>query len=52
MKCEGDSILKLILRYPRGDQHVLGRFRLSVTTDPQPSLGLPGTLLKDRLAQP
>lgn len=52
MKCEGDSILKLILRYPRGGQHVLGRFRLSVTTDPQPSLGLPGMLLQDRLAQP
>ena len=52
IQCEGDSILKLILRYARGGQLVLGRFRLSVTTDPQPSLGLPGTLLKDRLAQP
>ena len=52
LKCEGDSVLKLILRYPRGGQLVLGRFRLSVTTDPQPSLGLPGMLLKDRLAQP
>ena len=52
MKCEGDSILRLILRYPRGGQLVLGRFRLSVTTDPQPSLGLPGTLLQHRLAQP
>ena len=52
LKCEGDSVLKLILRYPRGGQLVLGRFRLSVTTDPQPSLGLPGTLLQHRLAQP
>jgi hypothetical protein len=51
MKCEGDSVLKLILRYARGGQHVLGRFRLSATTDPQPALGLPGTLLEDRQTQ-
>ncbi len=51
MTCEGDSVLKLILRYARGGQHVLGRFRLSVTSDPQPALGLPGTLLKDRQTQ-
>ena len=48
-----DSTLTLVTRYLyREPQHVIGRFRLSVTTDPQPSLGLPGTLLKDRLAQP
>jgi hypothetical protein len=48
-----DASLTLATRYLyRERQHVLGRFRLSVTTDPQPSLGIPGTLLKDRLAQP
>ena len=48
-----DASLTLVTRYLyREPQHVIGRFRLSVTTDPQPSLGLPGTLLKDRLAQP
>ena len=49
---EGGTIIVLSMRYPLGSQKVLGRFRLAATTDPQPALGLPGVLLKDRIAKP
>ena len=49
---EGGTTIVLSMRYPLGSQKVLGRFRLAATTDPQPALGLPGVLLKDRIATP
>ena len=49
---EGGTTIVLSMRYPLGSQKVLGRFRLAATTDPQPALGLPGVLLKDRIAKP
>lgn len=42
----GGTRLKLVLRYQEGSQHVLGRFRLSATTDPDPQFGLPATVLE------
>ena len=44
----GGVRLKLVLRYQQGRQHVLGRFRLSATTDPDPQFGLPATVLEPR----
>lgn len=44
----GGSRLKLVLRYEHGGQRVLGRFRLSATTDPEPQFGLPATVLEPR----
>jgi hypothetical protein len=53
VRMDDNASLTLLARFMfREPQHVIGRFRLSVTTDPQPALGLPGTVLKDRLAQP
>ena len=49
----GDDSLTVVTRYHyREPQRVIGRFRLSATTDPQPSLKARGTLLEDRLARP
>jgi hypothetical protein len=44
----GGVRLKLVLRYQQGRQHVLGRFRLSATTDPDPQFGIPATVLEPR----
>jgi len=53
VRMDDNASLTLLARFMfREPQQVIGRFRLSVTTDPQPALGLPGTVLKDRLAQP
>jgi hypothetical protein len=44
----GGTRLKLVLRYEHGGQRVLGRFRLSATTDPEPQFGLHATVLQPR----
>jgi hypothetical protein len=44
----GGTRIKLSLRYQYGSQHVLGRFRLAATTDPDPQFGLPATVLEPR----
>jgi hypothetical protein len=44
----GGTRIKLSLRYQHGSQHVLGRFRLAATTDPDPQFGLPATVLEPR----
>lgn len=44
----GGTRISLVLRYQHGGQHVLGRVRLSVTTDPDPQIGLPATVLELR----
>jgi hypothetical protein len=43
---DGGTEIALTLRCPFGQQFVLGRYRLSVTTDPQPRIGLPGVVLE------
>jgi hypothetical protein len=42
----GGTRLRLTLRYQQGGQHVLGRFRLAATTDPDPQFGVPATMLE------
>ena len=49
---DGGTRIRIVMRYGHGGQHVLGRFRLAVTTDPQPQFGLPATLLTDATAAP
>ena len=44
----GGTQIKLVLRYQQGAQNVLGRFRVAVTTDPDPQFGLPATVLEPR----
>jgi hypothetical protein len=44
----GGMRIKVVLRYQQGGQHVLGRFRLAATTDPDPQFGLPATVLEPR----
>jgi hypothetical protein len=44
----GGTRLKLVLRYEHGGQRVLGRFRLSATTDPEPQFSLHATVLQPR----
>jgi hypothetical protein len=44
----GGTRLKVVLRYEHGGQHVLGRFRLSVTTDTDPQFGVAATVLQPR----
>ncbi len=44
----GGTRLKIVLRYEQGGQHVLGRFRLSATTDADPQFGVPATVLEPR----
>jgi hypothetical protein len=46
----GGTRIKLVLRYQQGGQHVLGRFRLAATTDPDPQFGIPATVLEPRTA--
>ncbi len=47
---EGGTRIKVVMRYEQGGQHVLGRFRLSATTDADPQFGIPATLLVDKAA--
>jgi hypothetical protein len=42
----GGSRIKFVLRYQQGGQHVLGRFRLAATADPDPQFGIPATMLE------
>jgi hypothetical protein len=49
---EGGTRIRIVMRYGYGTQHVLGRFRLAVTTDPQPQFGIPATILADATAAP
>ena len=44
---EGGTRLAVVMRYGHGGQHVLGRFRLSATTDADPQFGIPATMLED-----
>jgi len=44
---EGGTRLEVALRYEQGGQQVLGRFRLSATTDADPQFGIPATILED-----
>jgi hypothetical protein len=44
----GGTGIKLLLRYQHGGQHVLGRFRIAATTDPDPQFGIPATVLEPR----
>jgi hypothetical protein len=48
----GGSRIRIVMRYGSGGQHVLGRFRLALTTDPQPQLGVPATILADVTVPP
>ena len=43
---DGGTEIQLKLHCPLGQQNVLGRYRLSVTADPHPRIGLPGVLLE------
>lgn len=40
--------LEVVLRYEQGGQQVLGRFRISATSDPDPQFGIPATVLEPR----
>jgi hypothetical protein len=44
----GGTRLGIVLRYQQGGQHVLGRFRLAATTEPDPQFGIPATVLEPR----
>jgi hypothetical protein len=44
---EGGTRLGVVMRYEQGGQQVLGRFRLSATTDADPQFGVPATILED-----
>jgi hypothetical protein len=44
---EGGTRLGVVIRYEQGGQQVLGRFRLSATTDADPQFGIPATILDD-----
>lgn len=46
----GGTRLAVVMRYGYGSQHVLGRFRLSATTDADPQFGIPATVLEDKPA--
>jgi len=48
----GGTRIRIVMRYGHGSQHVLGRFRLAVTTDPAPQFGIPATILADAAAAP
>jgi hypothetical protein len=49
---DGGTRIRIVMRYGQGGQHVLGRFRLAVTTDPAPQFGIPATILADATAAP
>jgi len=44
---EGGTRFVITMRYEQGGQQVLGRFRLSATTDADPQFGIPATMLED-----
>jgi hypothetical protein len=43
---DGGTEIEICLRCPVGQQLVLGRYRITVTADPQPRIGLPGVVLE------